>query len=51
MAAKPHQTTEPTADRLAREGYTFDPAAFPSWDVYRAVCTATATTLRREVDA
>jgi len=51
MAARPQPTTEPTADRLAREGYTFDPTAFPAWDVYRAVCDVTATTLRREVDA
>ena len=51
MAAKPDPTTEPTADQLAREGYTFDPAAFPAWDVYRAVCDVTATTLRRAADA
>jgi len=51
MAAKPDQTTEPTADRLARAGYTFDSAAFPAWDVYQGVCDATATTLRRAADA
>jgi len=51
MAARPQPTTEPTADRLAREGYTFDAAAFPSWDVYQGVCDVTATTLRRAVDA
>ena len=50
MAAKPDPTTDPTADQLARQSYAFEPATFPSWEVYRAVCDVTATTLRQEVD-